>query len=93
MAGAYKTTPIRCPETETWVPPLDLYFSKRCADFERRLQQPLLQTRAGLGTPKAPAAHIITDAYNRLFLRYKGGGEARGGRLGSARKAQRGWNR
>ena len=38
VAGAYKTTPVRCLETETWVPPLDLYFNKRLADFESRLQ-------------------------------------------------------
>ena len=42
MAGAYKSTPIRCLETETWVPPLDLYLNKRLADFEVRLQKPLL---------------------------------------------------
>ncbi len=34
VAGAYKSTPIRCLETETWVPPLDLYLNKRLADFE-----------------------------------------------------------
>ena len=78
MAGAYKSTPIRCLETETWVPPLDLYLNKRYADFEHRLQQPLLQTGAGPGTPKAPAAHIITEACNRLFFRYKKGRRGRG---------------
>ena len=60
-------------ETETWVPPLDLYLNKRLADFEVRLQQPLLYTRQGLGTPKVLAAHIITEACNKLFRRFKGG--------------------
>jgi hypothetical protein len=38
VAGVYKTTPILCLETETWVPPLDLYFNKRLADLESQLQ-------------------------------------------------------
>jgi hypothetical protein len=42
VAGAFKSTPIRNLETETWVPPLDLYFNKRLADFEARLQMPTL---------------------------------------------------
>ena len=42
VVGAYKRTPTRCLETEAWVPPLDLYLNKRLADFENRLQQPLL---------------------------------------------------
>ena len=42
MAGAYKSTSTRCLETEAWVPPLDLYFNKRLADFENRLQKLVL---------------------------------------------------
>ena len=42
VAGAFESTPIRNLETETWVLPLDLYFNKRLADFEARLQQPAL---------------------------------------------------
>ena len=38
VAGAYKRTPIRSLETETNVPPLDIYLSKRLADFEARLE-------------------------------------------------------
>ena len=71
VAGAYKRTPIRCLETETWVPPLDLYLNKRLADFERRLQKPALQTGAGPGAPKATAGHIVAEAYNRLYLRFR----------------------
>jgi Reverse transcriptase (RNA-dependent DNA polymerase) len=37
VAGAYRATPVRSLETETWVPPLDIYLSKRVADFEARL--------------------------------------------------------
>ena len=44
VAGAYKATPMRSLETETWVPPLDLYLNKRLADFERRIQTPFEPT-------------------------------------------------
>ena len=37
VAGAYRATPVRSLETETWIPPLDLYLNKRLADFEARL--------------------------------------------------------
>lgn len=37
VAGVYRATPIRSLETETWVPPLDLYLNKRIADFQERL--------------------------------------------------------
>jgi hypothetical protein len=36
VAGAYKATPVRSLETETRVPPLDLYLNTRVARFERR---------------------------------------------------------
>src|SRR6516162_5672400 len=39
VAGAYKATPVRSLETETWVPPLDLYLNTRVARFERRLRE------------------------------------------------------
>ena len=39
IAGAYRATPIYSLETETWVPPLDLYLNKRVAEFEIRLAQ------------------------------------------------------
>jgi len=39
VAGAYRATPIRSLETETQVPPLDLYLNKRVAEFETRLAQ------------------------------------------------------
>src|SRR5436190_15001737 len=38
VAGAYRATPVRSLETETWVPLLDIYLSKRVADFEARLE-------------------------------------------------------
>jgi hypothetical protein len=37
-AGAYRATPIHCLETETAVPPLDLYLDQRKAEYERALQ-------------------------------------------------------
>jgi hypothetical protein len=47
VARAFKSTPIRNLETETWVPPLDLYFNKRLADFEARLRGPTSNTCPG----------------------------------------------
>ncbi len=37
VSGAYKATPVRNLETETFVPPIDIYLDRRLADFERRL--------------------------------------------------------
>jgi len=62
VAGAFKSTPIRNLETETWVPPLDLYLNKRLADFEARLQQPTLDD--GQGGTKAPGSIITRPAPN-----------------------------
>jgi hypothetical protein len=39
VAGAYRATPIRHLEVETWIPPLDLYLNKRLANFEDQLQK------------------------------------------------------
>jgi hypothetical protein len=38
VAGAYRATPIRHLETETHVPPIDIYLNKRVAEFEKRLE-------------------------------------------------------
>lgn len=38
VAGAYRATPIRALETETAVPPVDLYLNQRLAHFEARLE-------------------------------------------------------
>ena len=65
MAGAYKATPLRHLEAETWVPPLDLYLNKRLADFEHRIQEPI----SIAGGPLRPPARIIQEACNRLVLR------------------------
>jgi hypothetical protein len=37
VAGAYKATPVRALETETYTPPLDLYLDGRLAAFRDRL--------------------------------------------------------
>ena len=37
VAGAYKATPVRALETETYTPPLDLYLDGRLAAFRARL--------------------------------------------------------
>jgi hypothetical protein len=71
VARAYKSTPIRCLETETWVPPLDLYLNKRLVDFEQRLQQPVLQSGAGREAPKTTAGSIVTEACNRVYWMFR----------------------
>ena len=37
MAGAYRATPVRSLETETFTPPIDLYLDSRLAAFQDRL--------------------------------------------------------
>jgi hypothetical protein len=80
VVGAYKTTPVRCLETEAWVPPLDLYLNKRLADFENRLQKQALQSRAGPEAERTTAGHLITEACNRVFRRFKKRRRGRGQR-------------
>jgi hypothetical protein len=38
VTGAYKATPVRNLETESFVPPIDLYLNKRRADFISRME-------------------------------------------------------
>ncbi|EAQ90184.1 hypothetical protein CHGG_06803 [Chaetomium globosum CBS 148.51] len=38
VAGAYKATPIRSLETETYCPPIDLYLNRRLLAFEDRVR-------------------------------------------------------
>ena len=71
IAGAYKATPIRNLETETWVPPLDLYLNKRLADLKARLQEPSLQTGQGQEAPAQPPQAIIQEACNKIFRRFQ----------------------
>ncbi|EAQ86784.1 hypothetical protein CHGG_08037 [Chaetomium globosum CBS 148.51] len=66
VAGAFKSTPIRNLETETWVPPLNLYLNKRLADFENRLQQPDLDDGQG---GKKTAASVVLTACRRIQQR------------------------
>jgi hypothetical protein len=67
VAGAFKSAPVRNLETETWVPPLDLYFNKRLADFEARLQMPSLAD--GQGGSKT-AGSIVHAACNKIYRRF-----------------------
>jgi len=71
VAGAYKATPIRCLETETWVPPLDLYLNKRLADFEIRQESKVLEAGQGPGTPKKAASSLVTEACYRIYRRFR----------------------
>ncbi len=72
VAGAFKSTPIRNLETETWVPPLDLYFNKRLADFEARLQQNALDD--GQGGRTTPGS-IVHAACGKIYRRSQLKGE------------------
>jgi hypothetical protein len=38
IAGAYKATPVRALETETFIPPLDLYLDGRAAAYQERIE-------------------------------------------------------
>ena len=80
MVGAYKSAPIRCLETEAWVPPLDLYLNKRLADFESRPQKQALQSGAGPGAERTTAGHLITEACNRVYRRFQKRRKGRGRR-------------
>ena len=71
MVGAYKTAPTRCLETEAWVPPLDLYLNKRLADFEGRLRKKALQTGARPEAERTTAGHLIIEACNRVYQRFR----------------------
>ena len=58
-----------CPPTSTT--PLDLYLNKRLADFEQRLQEATLQTRAlEMATP----GQLITEACSKIYRRFSRGG-------------------
>ena len=88
VAGAYKATPIRNLETETWVPPIDLYLNKIRADFERRTYPEQWQPEPGPAREPvepverqlqpAPKGEIISRACRKLFQRFKRGRRARG---------------
>ena len=69
VAGAYKATPIRHLEIETWVPPLDLYLNKRLADFEARIGTPRALPWAPAGAPEVRTGSIIQEACSKLARR------------------------
>ena len=53
------------------MPPLDLYLNKRLADFEDRLRNETLQTGVGPEAPKTTPRHLITEACNRVYRRFR----------------------
>jgi len=73
VAGAYKATPIRSLEAETWVPPLDLYLNKRLADFENRLQKPTLPTPQTSTAPTRyrPPGQLVEEACKKVQSRFQ----------------------
>ncbi|EAQ92240.1 hypothetical protein CHGG_00475 [Chaetomium globosum CBS 148.51] len=78
VVGAYKSAPIRCLETEAWVPPLDLYLNKRLADFEGRLQKQALQSGTGPEAERITTGHLITEACNKVYRRFNKRRKTRG---------------
>ncbi|EAQ86813.1 hypothetical protein CHGG_08066 [Chaetomium globosum CBS 148.51] len=76
VAGAFKHTPIRNLETETWVPPLDLYLNKPLADFETRLQRTDLDDGQG-GKKIAGSVNLTACQRIQQRLRSKSGNRGR----------------
>jgi hypothetical protein len=54
------------------VPPLDLYFNKRLADFEARLQMPNLVDDQGGNKTAGSIAHAACDKIYRILNPRKG---------------------
>ena len=50
VLGAYKATPVRSLELDAFCPPLDIYLSKRVADFDRRMQFSRLDVKLSRAT-------------------------------------------
>ena len=53
------------------MPPLDLYLNKRLANFESQLQLLVLQLGKGPKAPTTTAGHLITEACNRVYRRFR----------------------
>ena len=62
------------------MPLLDLYLNKRLADFESRLQKQILQSGAGPGAEQTSTGHLITEACNKVYKKFKKRRRARGPR-------------
>lgn len=60
------------------MPPLDLYLNKRLADFEARIQSPVLQPGDGPEAPKIPPEQLVSEACNKIYRRFRRGPRARG---------------
>jgi hypothetical protein len=58
-------------ETEAWVPPLDLYLNKSLADFEGLLKKEVLQTGGGPEAGKTTTGHLIKEACNKVYRRFR----------------------
>jgi hypothetical protein len=64
ISGAYKATPIASLESETFVPPIDLYLDSRVAAFQRRIQG-------------SPSYEVIQRACKNIQRRLKLKGKAK----------------
>ena len=62
VAGAYRATLTRHLETETYVPPINIYLDRRLADFEARLET----------TGKAQLISSVCDRVKNQLRRRRG---------------------
>jgi hypothetical protein len=50
---------------------LDLYLNKRLADFEGRLEKEVLQIGGSPEAEKTTAGHLVREACNRVYRRFR----------------------
>jgi hypothetical protein len=65
VLGAFKATPIRQLETESYVPPLDLWLNGRLARFQARMEY------SGIAQKVRDACSVIRDRILRRTTRWR----------------------
>jgi hypothetical protein len=50
---------------------LDLYLNKRLANFEGRLEEEVLQIGGSPEAERTTAGHLVREAYNRVYRRFR----------------------
>jgi hypothetical protein len=80
VAGAYRATPIRSLETETFTPPIDLYLDSRLATFQKRLEN-------------SKASQVIENACSWIRARIKNRSRRRTTRKTTIQEQRESWTR
>jgi hypothetical protein len=80
VAGAYRATPIRSLETETFTPPIDLYLDSRLATFQKRLEN-------------SEVGQVIGNACNWIKARIKSRRGRKSNRKTAINEQRESWNR